>query len=312
VLVVLVVGETARAANWGLNGYARQTTPELAALDVINFPEVTSCGTSTETSLPCMFSPFRRQDYDERKIRGHESLLHLLDRAGVSVLWRDNQSGCKDVCSGLPTDQLDESADPVLCDGERCLDEILIDGLVAKISAVPGPLLVVLHQLGNHGPAYYRRYPDEFRRFIPACEAEDLSRCTKEEIVNAYDNALLYTDHFLARAIELLKAETSHASALIYVSDHGESLGEGGLFLHGMPYFLAPKEQTEVPMVLWLSPEYAASSAIDLSCMRQRASEPTGHDALFHSVLGLLNVRTSLYDQSLDLTASCRDQHPQS
>jgi lipid A ethanolaminephosphotransferase len=311
-LVVLVVGETARAANWGLNGYARQTTPELAALDVINFPKVTSCGTSTETSLPCMFSPFGRHDYDTQKILGHESLLHLLDHAGVSVLWRDNQSGCKDVCSGLPTDQLDESAHPLLCDGERCLDEILLDGLVEKIRSTPGPMLVVLHQLGNHGPAYYRRYPDKFRRFTPACETEDLSRCTKEEIVNAYDNALLYTDHFLARAVALLQADTSHASVLLYISDHGESLGEGGLFLHGMPYFLAPKEQTEVPMVLWFSQGYASSSGIDIGCMRQGASEPTSHDTLFHSVLGLLNVKTSLYDPLLDLTASCRDQHPQS
>lgn len=312
ILLVLVVGETARAANWGLNGYSRQTTPELATLDVVNFPNVTSCGTSTETSLPCMFSPFGRRHYDEQKIRQHESLLHLLDHAGVSVLWRDNQSGCKDVCSELPTDRLDDSENPALCDGERCLDEILLDGLARKISSSPGPMVVVLHQLGNHGPAYYRRYPDTFRRFTPACETDDLARCSRAEIVNAYDNALLYTDHFLARAIALLKADSSHDSVLVYASDHGESLGEGGLFLHGMPYFLAPSEQTKVPMTMWFSPGYVSDYGVDVGCMRRRASDPTSHDALFHSALGLIGVETTLYDASLDLVAPCRGDPPQS
>lgn len=305
-LLVVVVGETARAANWGLNGYARQTTPELAGLDVVNFTQVSACGSSTAVSLPCMFSAVGRRDYDEARIRGSESLLHVLDHAGVATLWRDNQSGCKGVCDGLPAEMAQAAADAPLCADGRCFDGILLEGLAERIAASPGDLVVVLHQLGNHGPAYYQRYPKEFRRFLPACENPELRACSREEIVNAYDNALLYTDHLLARTIALLKAQRSHDAAMIYVSDHGESLGEQGLYLHGLPWLIAPSEQVRVPMVAWLSPQFAAQTGLDLRCLRRRAAEPAAHDHLFHTVLGLLDVRSEVYTPGLDLTAGCR------
>ena len=197
-LLVLVVGETVRAQNWGLNGYTRQTTPELAKIDgLINFPQVGACGSSTEVSLPCMFSPFGRRDYDEKKIRSHQSLLHVLEHAGVATLWRDNQSGCKGVCEGLAIDRLESASDPALCNGTRCLDEILIKDLQARISPARGDRVVVLHQLGNHGPHYYERYPAAYRRFTPICESPELGQCRRQDIVNAYDNAVLYTIIFL-------------------------------------------------------------------------------------------------------------------
>ena len=304
---VLVIGETARAANWGLNGYARQTTPELARLPLISFAHTTSCGTNTETSLPCMFAPVGRRDYDERRIRGSEGLLQVLQRAGLRLQWRDNQSGCKGVCDGVPVLQFEAKADTALCDGERCLDQVLLKGLDAAITRQDGPSVVVLHQLGNHGPAYYKRYPPELRRFTPTCDTPELRRCTREEIVNAYDNALLATDHFLAQTIALLqRLSATHDTALLYVSDHGESLGENNIYLHGLPYAIAPREQTEVPMLMWFSDGFAKSRGLDLACLVQRAKEPTSHDHLFHSILGLLDVRTSVYEPAWDLTASCR------
>jgi lipid A ethanolaminephosphotransferase len=306
-LLLLVVGETARARNWGLNGYARQTTPELARIpDLINFSQVTSCGTSTEVSLPCMFSPYGRRDYDEGRIRSHQSLLHVLDHAGIATLWRDNQSGCKGVCDGLPVKRLDDARDAELCNGRRCLDEILIKDLQAQLSPVKGDRVVVLHQLGNHGPNYFERYPPEFKRFTPTCDNPELGQCEREHIVNAYDNALLYTDHVLAQAIGFLRKQTAYDTALIYVSDHGESLGEKGLFLHGVPYAIAPQEQTRVPMVMWFSPGFASDSGLDLDCLRRRASQPASHDNLFPSVLGLLRVRTEVYRPADDLFAACR------
>ncbi len=308
-LFVIVVGETARAANWGLSGYARQTTPQLAGLDVINFSQVTSCGTNTEVSLPCMFSVYGRRNYDEDKIRGSESLLNVLDRAGMKVIWRDNQSGCKGVCTGVELHKLDTAKVPELCDGDRCLDEILIDGLDRVLADSKGNLVLVLHQLGNHGPAYYKRYPAAFKKYEPVCETPDLAKCSREAVVNAYDNALLYTDHMLAKTISFLKQQDSKFdTAMIYVSDHGESLGENGLYLHGVPYSIAPKVQVEVPMVMWFSPAYARNFSLDLNCLRQRASQPAVHDNLFHSVLGLLDVNTSVYERSLDLAANCRIQ----
>lgn len=306
-VVVLVVGETARAANWGLGGYARQTTPALARLPVINFPDVTSCGTNTETSLPCMFAPVGRRDYDESRIRGSESLLQVLARAGVGVSWRDNQSGCKGVCAGLPTESVATLNPPGLCDAARCLDEGLLVGLDERLARASGTQFWVLHMLGNHGPSYFRRYPPAFERFVPACHDDDLQKCSREQIVNAYDNALLYTDHVLASLVAKLQAQAGRVdSVMLYVSDHGESLGEKGLFLHGIPYAIAPKEQTRVPMVMWLSAGAARSAGVDAACLRQRADTPATHDDLFHTVLGLLDVRTALYEPGLDLGAGCR------
>ncbi|MBD7954047.1 phosphoethanolamine transferase [Stenotrophomonas sp. Sa5BUN4] len=294
-LLLVVLGETARAQNWGLNVGARQTTPELAQKPVINFPDMHSCGTSTEVSVPCMFSPWGRGDYDEKKIRAHQSLLHVLDHAGIGVLWRDNQSGCKGVCEGLPVQSLADATTPGLCANGRCLDEILLQDLAAQARAKPGDRVIVLHQLGNHGPAYFQRYPPRFRRFTPTCDTVELGRCTREQIANSYDNALLYTDHVLAQAIGTLQGMEDYDTAMIYVSDHGESLGEKGLFLHGIPYAIAPEEQTHVPMTMWFSPSFARNRGLDLECVRQRAGRYTDHDALFSSVLGLMQVRTALY-----------------
>ncbi len=306
-LLVIVVGETARAANWGLSGYSRQTTPELAKLDVINFSKVTSCGTNTEVSVPCMFSIYGRRNYDDDKIRNSESLLNVLDRAGMKVIWRDNQSGCKGVCAGVDEHKLGNSTVPALCDGDRCLDEILLHGLDSVLADNQGSLVLVLHQLGNHGPAYFKRYPPAFRRFEPTCDTADLAKCSPEAVVNTYDNALLYTDHMLAQTIDYLKKQDAkYDTAMIYISDHGESLGENGLFLHGMPYSIAPKVQTEVPMVMWFSPSYVKDFALDTGCLRQRASLPAAHDNLFHSVLGFMDVKTGIYEPSMDLAADCR------
>ncbi|MDO8960097.1 MAG: phosphoethanolamine--lipid A transferase [Rhodocyclaceae bacterium] len=306
-LLVIVVGETARAANWGLSGYARQTTPQLAGLDVLNFADVSSCGTNTEVSLPCMFSAIGRRNYDEERIRGSESLLHVLDRARVGVLWNDNQSGCKGVCDGLTQFRPEANRSPALCQGERCFDEALLDGLDERVALHPGNQVLVLHTLGNHGPAYYQRYPDRFRQFTPTCDTADLGKCSNEQIVNAYDNALLYTDHLLARTIEFLRRHAaSHDTAMIYVSDHGESLGENKLYLHGVPYAIAPDVQKKVPMVMWLSPAYAANSAVNTGCLGERAKRPASHDNLFHTVLGMLDIRTRVYDPALDLLHTCR------
>jgi lipid A ethanolaminephosphotransferase len=312
-LFMIVVGETARAANWGLHrgpdGALRHTTPELEKQDIIPFAQVTSCGTSTEVSLPCMFSMQGRRHYNEKAIRDSESLLHVLNRAGFRFVWRDNQAGCKGVCSGLEQQRLRDAADPRFCGKEGCLDEILLQDLGQLAADTQGNLVLALHTLGNHGPAYYRRYPETFRRLTPTCDTPDLGQCSREQIVNSYDNALLYTDDFLSRAIDFLKEkQDAYDTALIYVSDHGESLGENGLFLHGVPYAIAPAEQIRVPMLMWFSPGYLRDFGLDADCLRQSATHPASHDNLFHSVLGLLDVSTQARDPARDLSAACRRQ----
>lgn len=306
-LLVVVVGETARAANFALNGYARPTTPELARLDIVNFAHVEACGTSTEVSLPCMFSPFGRAQYDEARIRRHESLLHVLSRAGYRVVWLDNQSGCKGVCDGLETRDVSRADVPGLCSDGRCFDEILTRELRQVLADGTGDTVVVLHQLGNHGPAYFRRYPAHMKRFSPACEKEELRDCSREEIVNAYDNAIAYTDHFLAGVVHELDAVRDRFDvAMVYASDHGESLGELGLYLHGIPHAIAPREQLQVPMLWWLPRPTATALGFDEACFRGKSVGQASHDHLYHTIMGMLSVKTARYRPERDLTADCR------
>ncbi len=320
-LLVVMVGETARSMNFSMNGYDRDTNPELSKLPIINFPQTTSCGTSTEVSLPCMFSSYGRANYDESRIRGSESLIQLLARSGMRVVWLDNQSGCKGVCTGVEFRDVTAGTDPVLCPEGRCFDGALVQGLQqvidkdltantnAETSAAPRDTVVVLHQLGNHGPAYSKRYPAEFARFKPECTKLELRDCSREEITNAYDNAILYTDHLLAATIAVLqKQQNKFDVGLVYASDHGESLGEKGLYLHGMPLAIAPKEQYTVPMVWWFGGTGASGwSGLDATCLRERAKQPASHDNLYHSIMGLTGVTTSSYIADRDLISKCRE-----
>jgi lipid A ethanolaminephosphotransferase len=300
-VLVLVIGETARAANFSLLGYSRETNPELAGADVTAFSNVTSCGTSTEVSVPCMFSPYGRANYDERRIRNSEGLLDILARAGYAVKWLDNQSGCKGVCKGAGI-EFEKT-----CKAGECHDEVLVSRLAVELSQVESNTVFVLHMIGNHGPAYFRRYPAEFRRFLPDCETAELRDCTRQQVVNAYDNAILYTDHVLASIIGTLKREPRRLdSSMIYVSDHGESLGEHGLYLHGIPYAIAPELQTHVPMLVWVSRQMSATGDVDVTCLRGKSHDALSHDNLFHSVLGLMDVRTAAYLPARDIFDGCR------
>ena len=306
-LTVLVVGETARAANFSLNGYPRPTNPELEHQNVFSFPDVSACGTSTAISLPCMFLDVGRSGFQDTLARRREGLLDVLQRTGITVLWRDNNSGCKGVCDRVPYEDLSNLQVPGLCRDGECHDEILLHGLQAHIDSLKSDAVIVLHMKGSHGPAYYKRYPPAFEVFTPVCNTIELDRCTRQSIVNAYDNSLRYTDHVLSRTIDLLRSNAPRFdTALLYVSDHGESLGENGLFLHGIPYALAPREQVQVPMLVWLSAGLLKRPGIDTDCLEARQHEPLSHDYLFHSVLGLSRVRTAIYRPERDLFRRCQ------
>ena len=311
-LVLLVLGETARSANFGLNGYARDTTPALAKVPgLVSFTDVESCGTSTAASVPCMFSRLGRAGYADRQA-DEENLVDVLQRAGLAVLWVDNQAGCKGVCDRVPTVSMLHERDPALCSESECFDEILLRDLDDRIAALPAErrargVVVVLHTMGSHGPAYFQRSPPAFKRFQPECTSVDLQACSRESVVNAYDNTIAYTDHVLARTIDWLKARADRAdTAMVYLSDHGESLGERNLYLHGLPFAIAPREQKHVPWISWLSPAFAQHRQRDVACLQRDATVPRTHDHLFHSMLGLLEVQTEVYDKRLDAYAGCR------
>lgn len=309
-VTVLVIGETARAANFSLMGYSRLTNPQLASVDgLLSFPHVTSCGTDTAHSVPCIFSGLGREHFTPWKAASQENLLDIVERVGLTARWRENQGGCKGVCRRIPTEDLAHSRDLRFCAKGECYDEILLDGLDEQIASMKRGGVIVLHMMGSHGPYYYLRVPSEFRAFKPTCDTRQIRTCSVEALINTYDNTILYTDHVLTTLIALLKkaADRSIDTSMIYVSDHGESLGESGTYLHGTPYFMAPSEQTHVPMLMWIAPSTRLRLGIDHHCLQQMAREARlSHDNVFHSVLGTLDIKTRAYDRALDIIEPCR------
>lgn len=311
-LVLVVVGETARAQNFQLNGYPRATNPVLSLHDnVVSFKSVTSCGTATAISLPCMFSRMTRQQYDEVRAATEENLLDILQRTGVQVLWRNNNNGgCKGVCARVPFDDMPalKIAEQCVNKDGTCYDDVLLHQLSTRIDAMQGDALIVLHQLGSHGPNYFERYPAHDKVFSPTCDSNQIHKCSNEALTNTYDNTLVYTDRMLGRTIDLLQRHADRRDvAMVYVSDHGESLGERGMYLHGTPYIMAPEEQTRVPMVMWFSPAFAQNAGLHLPCLRHNADHKDySHDHFYHSMLGLFGVQSSVYQPALDVLDACR------
>lgn len=310
VLMFLVVGETARKQNFSLNGYPRETNVYTQKESgFISFSHVASCGTSTAVSVPCMFSDMPRAAFDGKIAASSENVLDILHRTGVSILWKENDGGCKGVCKRIPTITVDATENKHLCNGRTCYDEVLLDNLDNEISQMTGnDKMVIFHMIGSHGPTYFERYPEEHRHFVPDCPRSDIENCTNEELINTYDNTVRYTDYVLSlMAKKLNKYNDTYRTVLLYVSDHGESLGEYGLYLHGTPYKLAPEQQTQVPLLLWMSPDFISSEKINVSCLSDNArNRHYSHDYLFSSLLGIWNIRTEMYNKERDILAECR------
>ena len=306
-VLVLVIGETARSDRFGINGYNKQTTPYLSNREIIDFTETYSCGTSTAISLPCIFSHLDRKSYSYNIAKNTENLLDFFVKTNFSVQWRDNNTGCKGICNRTDKVDLTHVEGSSFCESGECFDEILLDNLKNQILENANNQIIVLHQKGSHGPAYYLRYPKAFEKFKPVCKSNQLQDCSQLELNDAYDNTILYTDYFLDKAINVLeKLPANYNSSLIYISDHGESLGENNLYLHGTPYFMAPDAQTHVPFFTWMSQSFTHAFAINTSCLKDKQNLTFSHDNFFHSVLGLMHVDTPVYDADLDVFSSCK------
>ena len=307
VLTVVFVGETARAQNWGLNGYARDTTPELAQRDIVNFTDVRSCGTSTAVSVPCMMSNLTRDGYSFDKSIRQENLLDVLTHAGVDVQWWDNNTGDQGTAKRLgPIRRMSAKDDPAACAAGECTDAVFLKPLADALPAIKRDTVLFLHMIGSHGPSYFLRYPPEAEAFKPACQTPEFAKCTPEEIVNGYDNSIRFSDHVIASTIDLLAAQQGLVTSVFFLSDHGESLGEDGLYLHAAPYFLAPDTQTHVPMVMWFSDAYKQAFGMDTACLKAKADQPQSQDNVFHTVLGLMDITTEVRTPVLDLVGDCQ------
>ena len=305
-VLIVVAGETARAENFSLGGYQRETNPELSKLDISYFKDTSSCGTATAVSIPCMFSFFGRGGYSHEKGLSTENVVDVVAHAGLRIEWWENNTGDKDVAKRITQRNFSYENDPRFCVNHECRDEVMLANLDSWLDSVKSDAVLVVHQLGSHGPAYYQRYADERRKFTPDCQTAEIANCSREEITNAYDNTILETDHFLSTIIGKLKArEGNLATSMLYMSDHGESLGEKGIYLHGAPYFIAPSQQTHIPFVLWLGSD--TKQTIDTACLAAKTEEEASHDNLSATVLGLMSISTKEYVSNLDVLASCRN-----
>lgn len=300
-MLILVVGETARADRFSLTGYSRITNPYLEKEDAISFSNYYSCGTTTAVSLPCMFSILNKNEYTKEKASQTENLLDVLTYAGVNVLWRDDNSDSKGVALRVPFESYKTQENNTICDTE-CRDEGMLIGQQDYIDQQDnGDILIVLHQMGNHDPAYYKRYPENFEEFTPGCQTNQLEDCSIKEIGNSYDNAILYTYYFLSKIISLLKTNSkTFETAVFYVSDHGESLGENGLYLHGLPYIIAPDNQTHIAVIMW----FAENFQIDKDPIKLKRAEKFSHDNIFHTVLGAMGIESEIYNKEMDILNS--------
>ncbi|HGY2288411.1 phosphoethanolamine transferase EptA [Klebsiella sp. JN_Kp120] len=308
-LTIVVLGETSRAENFSLGGYDRETNPRLKQDDVVYFPKTTSCGTATAVSVPCMFSNMPRAHYDEELAHHQEGVLDILQRAGVQVLWNDNDGGCKGACDRVPHQNVTNLNLSGECIDGECYDDVLFHNLNSYIDNLQQDGIIVLHTIGSHGPTYYNRYPAEFKKFTPTCDTNEIQSCTQQQLTNTYDNTILYVDYVVDKAIKLLQSkQNKFTTSLVYLSDHGESLGEDGVYLHGLPYSIAPDTQKHVPMLLWLSPDYQQRYGVSSQCLQQQAkTNDYSQDNLFSTLLGLLGVDTREYQAKDDLLTPCRE-----
>ena len=308
-LTIVVLGETSRADNFSLGGYSRDTNPLMRQDGVIYFPHTTSCGTATAVSVPCMFSNMPRAHYDEELAHHQEGVLDILQRAGIQVLWNDNDGGCKGACDRVPHQNVTDLQLTGQCIDGECYDDVLFHNLDSYIDNLQQDGIIVLHTIGSHGPTYYNRYPAAFRKFTPTCDTNEIQGCTREQLTNTYDNTILYVDYVVDKAIKLLQSkQDKFTTSLVYLSDHGESLGEDGVYLHGLPYSIAPDTQKHVPMALWLSADYQQRYGISAHCLQQRAQkENYSQDNLFSTLLGLLGVSTREYQAADDILTPCRE-----
>ena len=294
-VVILVIGEAARAQNFQLYGYNRATNPLLSKTGVVALKNTTACATYTTAAIQCILS---NADAGSVLSKTHEPLPSYLQRAGVDVVWRTRNWGEPPITVQTYQKASDLAAD---CSGARCAyDEVLLSGLEQRINASSSRrVFVVLHQTGSHGPAYYERYPSEFAYFKPVCQSVDMGRCAHEELVNAYDNTILYEDYFLARVIGLLQQLHDTATLLIYVSDHGESLGEYGLYLHGIPYSIAPDVQKNIPFLVWMSAEFIRENAVQVD--RLGSQRVHSQRDVFHTVMGAFHAHSAAYVAKYDI-----------
>ena len=284
-IAVLVIGESARSQNFSLYGYEKLTNPLLSKIENLHSYKATACATYTTAGVKCIL-----EHKNTNKL--YEILPNYLHRNNVEVIWKTTNWGEPPIHIKNFYNKTELRKD---CEGEECsYDEILLKGLQEQILASnKDKILIVLHTSTSHGPSYNTKYPSRFENFKPVCNSVELGECTSEELINAYDNTIVYTDYILSSLIENLKELKDYNSLMMFVSDHGESLGENNLYMHGIPVAFAPKEQLEIPFIVWMSDNSKQ--------LKYNKTETLSQNHVFHSVLNFLAIESPIYDESMNI-----------
>lgn len=282
-VIVLVIGESARSKNFSLYGYDKNTNPLLSKTPNLFHFDATSCATYTTAGVKCILEHANTDDL-------YEILPNYLFRNDVEVFWRTTNWGEPPIHI---EDYRNREALMANCEGEECnYDEVLLSGLKEQIlTSKKNKILVVLHTSTSHGPTYSTKYPSQFETFKPVCKSVELGDCSHKDLINAYDNTIIYTDYILSKLIEDLKSLKDYKSAMLFVSDHGESLGEKNLYMHGLPLSVAPKEQFEIPFIVWVSN----------GSKQLKPNKTLSQNHVFHSVLNFLSIQSPIYNEEMNI-----------
>ena len=294
-VVVLVIGESARKANFQLYGYQRDTNPLLSKQEGLKVYQANSCATYTTAGTKAILEPEDTGDL-------YELLPNYAFRTGVDVSWRTSNWGEPPI--HIDEYLTNEELGTKYPDENIYNDAILLKGLRERIeSSQKNKVLIVLHTSTSHGPNYASKYPKEFEVYQPVAKNVEEGENNVEMLVNAYDNTIRYTDFLLDSLINTLRSMTDWKSAMIFISDHGESLGENKVFMHGLPMQLAPKVQYEIPFMVWTSEgfrNYKRTSDKEEAPEGELPAVLEQH-YIFHSVLNLLSIQSPAYNKAYDI-----------
>ena len=284
-VVVLVIGESARKANFQLYGYQRDTNPLLSKQPGLKVFEATSCATYTTAGTKAILEPIDSGDL-------YELLPNYAFRTGADVSWRTSNWGEPPI--HIDEYLTDDELGVQYPDEDEAFDAILFRGLRERIeSSAKSKVLIILHTSTSHGPKYADKYPKAFEVYKPVARNVEEGEKNIAMLINAYDNTIRYTDFLLDGLINTLRGMTDWKSAMIFISDHGESLGENKMFMHGLPMRLAPKEQYEIPFLVWTSDGFRTYKSNLPAVLEQHY--------IFHSVLNLLSIQSPAYNQDMDI-----------
>lgn len=293
-VVVFVIGESLRNDHLQINGYERETTPYLMEEDnLVSLADIYGAECFTHTSVPQIMT--RADSLNPQRAYDEQSFVTIFKDAGFRTTWIANQESVAtyayfmNECDTL----IYVNGDKSVYTFDKWLDEDILPHLENELQDDNPTQLHILHSIGSHW-WYNSHYTDEFERYTPVIKSRVVSSNTQEEMINSYDNTILYTDYFIKETIDLIRDKKS---ILIFLSDHGESLGEDGYYLHG-----ADRPELHYPAAfVWYSDKYAQSFPDMIENLKDNSDKKYRSDYLFHSIIDAADITTEYIEPQLSI-----------